>query len=667
MNQPIEEATVVPTFDAIPLGSDVRKAVDALGYVNPTPVQLAVFEPATRGRNIVVQARTGTGKTAAFGLPIVDQLVKKSLGAVQALILTPTRELALQVAAELEEIAKFRGTKIVAIYGGAPMGKQVTALAEGAQVVCGTPGRVLDHIRRGTFDTSNVRIFVLDEADEMLSMGFAKELNAIIETLPKDRQGLYFSATIPPDVERLAANHLRDPEYITLSSDQVGALEIEHYVYLVREGDKRGALAHIIDVEDPESAIVFCNTKDETERVAEMLKQRGYDAEWLNGDLEQREREKVMAATREGKVRFLVCTDVASRGIDISHLTHVINADFPESAEQYVHRTGRTGRAGRTGTAISIVGPKDVGHLYMLRLTYKIRPIERTLPTKGELKTRAEADLIGFIADAYLGKAPDAMHLAVARRLLTHDNVEQIVAGLLADHLGASKAEDPVQSAAEARRAKNPPPVPPQPDGPRTLRDGEKPKKKKEEKERDPKPVAALADWEPPKAVDDDKPLFDAGTKPGLGAAAERIAKRHDRERDRERRRDDTNIETSRRPGYTIEDAPTAIEPGTSPNLPPERADRGDRDRGDREDVVAEGFSNLFLNVGRRDGLRPSDIHRMLTERAGLAEDEVGHIRVRDRITFVGVKQEHADRVISALVGLTVGDRKVNAERARPR
>jgi ATP-dependent RNA helicase DeaD len=362
-NEPAKESAPAPTFDALPLAADVRKAIDELGYVNPTPVQVAVFEPATRSKNLVVQARTGTGKTAAFGLPIIDTLVKKSVGAVQALILTPTRELALQVASELEEIAKFRGTKIIAIYGGAPMGKQVTALQEGAQVVCGTPGRVLDHIRRGTLDTSNIRIFVLDEADEMLSMGFAKELNAIIETLPKDRQGLYFSATIPPDVERLANNHLRDPEYITLSSDQVGALEINHYVYLVREGAKREALARIIEVEDPESAIVFCNTKDETERVAEMLKQRGYDADWLNGDLEQRERERVMSATREGKIRFLVATDVAARGIDISHLTHVINADFPESAEHYVHRTGRTGRAGKTGTAISVVGPKDVCHL----------------------------------------------------------------------------------------------------------------------------------------------------------------------------------------------------------------------------------------------------------------------------------------------------------------
>src|SRR5205823_6003495 len=185
----------------------------------------------------------------------------------------------------------------------------------GAQIVVGTPGRVLDHLRRGTLDPSNVRIFVLDEADEMLSMGFARELHAIVELLPKERQGLFFSATIPPDIERLATNQLKDPEFVTLSSDQVGALEVNHYVYVVGSRDKRQELVRILEVEDPESAIVFCNTRDESVRVAEALKNRGYDAEWLNGDLEQKERERVMQLTREERLRFLVATDVAARGI----------------------------------------------------------------------------------------------------------------------------------------------------------------------------------------------------------------------------------------------------------------------------------------------------------------------------------------------------------------
>ncbi len=430
-----------------------------MGYTHPTPVQLAVFEPAAEGKSLVVQARTGTGKTAAFGLPIVDRIVRPATKAPQVLVLCPTRELALQVGREIEQLGQFRSIHVAAIYGGSSMTKQIEAIAAGAQVLTGTPGRVLDHLRQRTLDPSTIRLLVLDEADEMLSMGFARELNAILELLPKNRQGLFFSATLPPDIARLARTHLRDPEVITLSSDQVGALEIEHYVYVTRDGDKIGQLVRILEVEDPESAIIFCNTRDETQRVAEVLKTRGFDADWLNGDLPQNDRERVMSATREGKLRFLVATDVAARGIDISHLTHVINHDFPETAEQYVHRTGRTGRAGRTGTAIALVGPKDIGNLYILRLTFKIRPIEKQLPSAGELKTRSELDLVQLFVEAFAGRASHPDDISLARRLLTHRDGEAIVAGLLRDHLGA-RGGDAAAEASEARRARNPSPKP---------------------------------------------------------------------------------------------------------------------------------------------------------------------------------------------------------------
>ncbi len=580
-----QEAPAPVTFDVLPLSADIRQAVDALGYVEPTPVQRAVYEPAVRGKSLVVQARTGTGKTAAFGMPILDQLVRRS-ATVQALVLTPTRELALQVAAELEGLARFRGTKIVAIYGGAPMGRQVDALAAGAQVVVGTPGRVLDHLRRRTLDPAHLRIFVLDEADEMLSMGFAKELNAIVDALPKERQGLFFSATIPPDIERLARAKLRDPEFLTLSSDQVGALEVRHFVYLLRGGDKRQELVRILEIEDPESAIIFCNTRDETERLAEALQNKGYDADWLNGDLEQKERERVMQRTREGKLRFLVATDVAARGIDISHLTHVINADFPESAEGYVHRTGRTGRAGRTGTAISIIGPKDIGALYILRLTYKIRPIERQLPTPGELKTRQEADVVGLFVEAFASRVVHPDDLALARRLLTHVDAEKIVAGLLRDHLGARQAagRDAATEAAEARRARNPPPV---------------------------------SEAKPP--------------------ARERHARPKTKEKSKEAH--DT-------------------EPPTAPVTPPASA----------EPVAAADDSSLaqiFVNVGRRDGVKPGDLQRLLHEGAGLAPEETASIRVRERNTFVTVKREFVEKAVAALAGKVIAGRNVIAEPAK--
>ncbi len=310
-------------------------------------------------------------------------------------MLCPTRELALQVSRELEQIGQFRGTKVVAIYGGAPMTRQVDALEAGRADRRRHPGPRARppppadaRTRRASASSSSTR--------PTRCSRWASRASSTPSSRSCPRTGRASSSARPSRRTSSASPTLTcaTPEIVTLSSDQVGALEITHYVYVVQSGDKIGQLVRILEVEDPESAIIFCNTRDETQRVAEALKNRGFDADWLNGDLPQTDRERVMSATREGRLRFLVATDVAARGIDISHLTHVINYDFPETAEQYVHRTGRTGRAGRTGTAIALVGPKDIGNLYLLRLTYKIRPIEKQLPSAGELKTRAEMDLL---------------------------------------------------------------------------------------------------------------------------------------------------------------------------------------------------------------------------------------------------------------------------------
>ncbi|MBX7193216.1 MAG: DEAD/DEAH box helicase, partial [Sandaracinaceae bacterium] len=446
-----------PTFDALPLTTEVRAAIDEMGWVTPTPVQLATFGPASDGADVVVQARTGTGKTAAFGMPLIDKRVRPE-PQTQVLILAPTRELALQSAKELERIGRHRGIRTSAVYGGAPMERQVRELAEGAQIVSGTPGRVLDHLRRGSLDPEHIRILVLDEADEMLSMGFAKELHAIVDELPKNRQTMLFSATLDEAIQRLAAKFLKDPIQLSLSSDQIGAQTISHFVYLVSGLGKSRDLIRILEADNPESAIIFCNTKAATEQLASELQVSGLNADWLNGDLPQSDREKVLGATRKGTLRYLVATDVAARGIDISHLTHVINYDFPDALEQYVHRTGRTGRAGRTGTAISLVTPGDLGQLYYLRLQFKIFPTERVLPSAGELKARSELDRIDMIraafADYQQGPTHDSLR-AIARRILSHDDAEAIVAGLVGSFLGAHGSESEVEDqAAAARRAR---------------------------------------------------------------------------------------------------------------------------------------------------------------------------------------------------------------------
>ncbi|NLE87886.1 MAG: DEAD/DEAH box helicase [Myxococcales bacterium] len=680
---PAESSEPLATFDVLPLGEDVRRAVDELGYVHPTPVQRAVFEAAAEGADLVVQARTGTGKTAAFGLPLVDRLVKPQQQVVQALVLSPTRELALQITRELSALGKHRGLRFAPVYGGAPMQRQIDDIREGAQLVIGTPGRVLDHLSRGTLDPKTIKTVVLDESDEMLSMGFLPQINEILSYLKQAHQTLLFSATVPPDVRRMAETRLKDPQFITLSGDHIGALEIQHFVYLSRR-DKGAELVQIIEIENPESAIIFCNTREQTKRIAAALQQQGYAADWLNADLAQSDREKVMAATREGKLRFLVATDVAARGIDISHLTHVINADFPESTENYVHRTGRTGRAGRTGTAISLITPQDVGNLYMLKLTYKIFPIERELPTQREQRTRQEADLVNMFAEAFGSQRPHPDDLSLARRLLTHEAAEVVVAGLLRAHLGARPETQ--ESAAALRRSRLPAPL--------LEDDASAPKERKERRERS-----------------DDARTRGEGRSRGEGDGRfEERDKRKKKDKDKRKkkraeedeRREDTLLAEGRAPDFT---GPSAAESegeprelGASGGRRRERGngaaarveghrdeghrDEGHRDEGHRDEGPRdEGRSRrgardeaedqddvvrLFVNLGRKHGLRREDVSEVLEEQ-GFDEEDVVFVKVRERHTFVGVPADLEKRALLALDGALIRGKTAQAERARPR
>ncbi|HVU05470.1 MAG TPA: DEAD/DEAH box helicase [Polyangiaceae bacterium] len=632
-----------PTFDVLKLSAEVRRAVDELGYVHPTPVQRAVFDPVTRGVDLVVQARTGTGKTAAYGLPVVDAVVRRSTAQVQVLILCPTRELALQIGRELEALAKYRGTKIASVYGGAPMGAQIQRINDGAQVVAGTPGRVLDHLRRGTLDAKGIRAVILDESDEMLSMGFLPQIDEIFSFLPASRQTLLFSATLPPEIQRLAETRQKSPEYITLSGDHIGALEISHFVYVSR-GDKIADLIQVLEVENPESAIVFCNTREATKRVAAALTNQGYDADWLNADLAQSEREKVMDATRKSKLRFLVATDVAARGIDISHLTHVINFDFPESCEQYVHRTGRTGRAGRTGTAISVIEPSDIGNLYMLRLTYKIRPVEKQLPSQRDLKTRAEADLVQMFADLFAKTPAHPDDLALARRILTHETAERIVAGLLRDHLGARPSA--ADQAAAARRAQAPKAV------------AEPPKTRN----------AAVV----PRAVEPAAAPAEAAPRPGgASAPSEPPTERKPRPKERRPRAElepPTIPPELPRPGR--EPKPAEVSPPRAPAETPPRAapERPAVDDREEAEPAKEGSgAELFVNVGRKDGAKASDFYSVLAEKSGITIDDTDYVNVRQRHTFIGLRRDLVQKALDALNGAVIAGREASAEPSRSR
>ena len=340
------------------MSDDVLRALDAIGYAEPTEVQAEVLAPMLEGRDVMCQAQTGTGKTAAFGIPIAERSDPSS-SFVQALVLAPTRELAAQITEELVRIAQFRGLRITAIYGGAPIRRQLDGLSAGSQIVVGTPGRVLDHLRRGTLDLAQVRLLVLDEADRMLDMGFMPDVEKIIRYTPRRRQTALFSATMPLVMRVLSRRHMQDPIWIRVRPEEHTVAEVTQRYYEVADRDKGAALVEILDSEQPERALIFRRTKVGVDRVVRFLQRHGFPVEALHGDMPQRTREQVLADFRAGTLPLLVATDVAARGLDVPDVTHVINLDIPEAAESYVHRIGRTARMGRTGTAITLVSEWD--------------------------------------------------------------------------------------------------------------------------------------------------------------------------------------------------------------------------------------------------------------------------------------------------------------------
>lgn len=371
-------------FDSFPISDSLIQGLHEMGYTMATPVQAQSIEPALAGRDMLVRAKTGTGKTTAFGLPICE-MVDEGARCTQAIILSPTRELANQIARELSSIVKHKDVRVMAIYGGVGMGPQEEALREGVEIVVGTPGRVADHIRRGNLDLGTAKVTCLDEADEMLSMGFYKDVTGILKRAPKEAQCLLFSATVAPEVKRLIQRHLKDPVEVMLSTDQDRVEGITHVLYETSPGfHKVRALLAVIDTEKPGSTIIFCNTREDTATVATFLSRQGLDAQLISGELPQSKREKVMARVKSGDVQFLVATDVASRGIDISDLSHVINYSLPFEPPVYMHRVGRTGRIGKQGIAISLVGGPDLSTRMVLEKQFEIDFEERVMPTAEE-------------------------------------------------------------------------------------------------------------------------------------------------------------------------------------------------------------------------------------------------------------------------------------------
>ncbi|MBI1950061.1 MAG: DEAD/DEAH box helicase [Acidobacteria bacterium] len=442
-------------FSTLDLPAPILASLEAMGYRQATDVQARSIPLARAGRDLIVESRTGTGKTTAFGIPIIEK-VDPARPQVQALVLCPARELSIQVSEELGRLGQHSGVRALTIYGGDAMSRQLDGLRRGAHVVVGTPGRILDHLRQGTLRLDAVRFLVLDEADRMLDMGFEKEVRQILDQVPKDRQTLMFSATIPSAIEAMASRYQREPERLMLSQDALYVTDVQHLFCILSRMDKAAALYRLIEYESPASSMIFCNTRVETRLVHSYLALRGLPVAMISSDLPQRKREQVMRRFKSKALRHLVATDVAARGIDIEDLSHVFIYSTPDSSDQYIHRAGRTGRIGKTGRVISLVSAFDLMNFNRLVRANHLKAYEIDVPSDEEVARRKVRRIVDTLKEMAAKLSPedraeyeamaqgildDAERLAIVGYLLKTHFEEEAARGVLDEGVAAAEEE----------------------------------------------------------------------------------------------------------------------------------------------------------------------------------------------------------------------------------
>jgi ATP-dependent RNA helicase DeaD len=604
------------SFDDFGLSEAVRRGVAERGYAKPTPVQVASYRPIRDGRDVIVRSKTGTGKTAAFGIPMLERIPEGRRKA-SALVMTPTRELAIQVAEEMTALAKHRDLRVVTVYGGASMGDQKDALDAGAEIVVGTPGRIYDFIRRKTLRLDEAIVCCLDEADEMLNMGFFEEVTRILDHLPDGCQQLLFSATVPADIEQIIHDYLTTPETILLSGDEYKVENIHNVMYpAVDAYPKPRNLLYMIEIEEPEAAIVFCNTRTDTSLVTAVLNRNGYDAELLNGDLPQKERERVMAKVKRGEVRFMVATDIAARGIDISDLSHVINYSLPEDPAVFLHRVGRTGRIGKKGTSLSLVSGGDIHTLSALQKKYGIAFEEKKLPTPEEARQAWTERHVAELKEAMSSSVFEAF-IPLAQELKHRQDGDWLVSFALKYFFTHHRIEK--------------------------MTDVQKAEHKRIEHERRERELARKDD--------------------GRGGGRERGRGRDGSRRDGDERRGRGERRDERRPRREPEPREVTLSPS------PEREGVPGAERAPVEPSAAEGQrparAKIFLSLGEEDGGGDEKVREAL---AALAPGvEVRAIEVRRSHSFVEVAPDALDGAVQALHGKEWNGKTLTAERARRR
>jgi ATP-dependent RNA helicase DeaD len=676
------------SFDDFGLSEPVRRGIAERGYTRPTPVQTATVRPILGGRDVIVRSKTGTGKTAAFAIPILER-IPEGRGCPSTLVMAPTRELALQVADEFVALGKHKGLRVVTIYGGASMTDQLDALKAGAEIVVGTPGRIYDHIRRRTLDLSKVMVSVLDEADEMLNMGFFEEVTRILDHLPDTCQQLLFSATVPADIEQIIRDYLTDPETILLSGDEYSVENIRNVLYHTNDTyPKPRNLLYMIEMEEPESAIVFCNTRSDTSLVTAVLNRNGYDAELLNGELPQKERERVMAKVKRGEVRFMVATDIAARGIDISDLSHVVNYSLPEDPAVYLHRVGRTGRIGKKGTALSLVTGAEGITLGILQKKFGIAFEEKQMPTPeearrlwterhvAELKEAMSASIFeGFIPLAQqIKERGDADHLFAfaLKYFFTHHRMDRVAD--LAKAVHKKEEHERKEHRIEGRR-----------DGRREDRAGGRERRERRDRrdgreEREARPLREAREERPPREEREARPLREAreerppreerDANPPREAREERPP-REEREARAARAaaeppaaREEREVRVTR----VEREVPATREPRREPRARPEAegpaagAPEGIEAGGEGQRA---GRARVFLNAGELDGADEAKVREAVGSLAPGA-DLLG-VEVRRTSTFLEVRPEALEGVVAALTGKDAFGKSLVAERARRR
>jgi ATP-dependent RNA helicase DeaD len=656
------------SFKDLGLSGELCSVVSSLGYTAPTPVQAAAIPALLEGRDVLGLAATGTGKTAAFALPMVERLEpgqSRSPGQVQGLVLAPTRELALQVSEAIKKYGSQRRLVVLTVYGGSDISAQMKQLRRGVDVVVATPGRALDHIRRKTLDLSTVKMVVLDEADEMLDLGFADDLEAILSELPEKRQTALFSATLAPRIAALGEHHLKDPVRVRLERGK-GAEStkprIEQQGYVVSFPQKAVALKRVLELVQPESAIIFCRTRQDVEGLGQTLERNGHSVASLHGGLSQEQRDRVMKRFKQKQVSLLVATDVAARGLDVDHVSHVVNVDLPHTVDTYVHRIGRTGRAGRAGIAISFVLPKERFLVPRLEQATQGRIELKPVPSMETLQVHRVSQLESIVGAALSKKRALESARDVVTKLVESSSIEDVAAAAL---VALSEALHPPSEDDEVEIPQSGPPK-----GLKKPFMKERPSRHDDSPPERARPAARTS-----AARDEEAPRPPRASVPRAAPETPRTSAPRTPRVSAPRKAPPAAMRPSSTPDTLGDERPRRFKPDSRPasffgDRPSRFPAAGDA-RPQRKEPAAPvrrsgaAMTRLFFSIGKKAGIRPQDLVGAIANEAGIESKQIGSIAIGDRHSFVEVASDVADQVITTMRSSKIRGRPVHVDHDR--